>query len=255
MIYKPLLKLQFVIQFQKLGNLPKDATKELVSQVYMRAWESGCKGFTVYRDGCRDGVLISNDTKPQVTDGRPTKITQSTAPKRPSELPCDIKKVKIKGDAWTICVGLLDGQPYELFGGLSKYVDIPNKYKAGKIIKTGKVNSLSVYNLSVGDADDLMVIKDIANVFENDNFGTFTRTISLALRHGTPVQFVIEQLQKDKHSDITSFSAVISRVLKQYITDGTKSTVQRKCPDCGQENSFAYQEGCLLCKNCGYSKC
>jgi len=177
------------------------------------------------------------------------------APKRPLELDCDIKKAKIQGEQWTIFVGLLDGKPYEVFGGLSKYVDIPNKYKAGKIVKNGKIENITAYNLVVGEGEDQMIIKDIANVFENANFGAFTRTISLALRHGTPVQYVVEQLQKDKHSDVTSFSIVIARVLKNYIADGTKSSAESKCPGCGAANSLIYQEKCLKCSACPWSKC
>ena len=240
----------------KTCNLPEDATRELVSQVYMRAWEKGCKGFTVYRDKCRDGVLIQkSEAKKKDTDGRPVDIEIVMAPKRPDEMLCEIKKVKISGEAWTIFVGMFKGKPYEVFGGLSKYVDIPNKYKLGKIAKNGKVDGLTTYNLKIGEGEDEMTIKDIANVFENANFGAFTRTISLALRHGTPIQYVVEQLQKDKHSEITSFSKVVARVLKSYIQDGTKSTSERKCPQCGKENSFAYQEKCLTCMGCGWSKC
>lgn len=241
----------------KTCNLPEDVSKEVVSQVYMRAWEKGCKGFTVYRDKCRDGVLISSSENKKDASGRPTNIGASMAPKRPVELPCEIKKVKINGEAWTIFVGMYHGKPYELFGGLSKFVDIPNKNKTGKIVKNGKVDGLTTYNLVVGEDDDQMLIKNIASVFENEVYGAFTRTISLALRHGTPVQYVAEQLLKDKHSDLTSFSKVAARVLKSYIVDGTKSTMERKCPNpkCGMENSFAYQEKCLTCTNCGWSKC
>jgi ribonucleoside-diphosphate reductase alpha chain len=238
----------------KTCNLPSSATKELVSKVYMRAYDKGCKGFTVYRDGCRSGVLID---KKENNEFRPVGINCSTSPKRPNELQCDIKKVKINGEAWTMFAGLLCGKPYEMFGGLSKYIDIPNKYKTGKIVKNGKINGISTYNLVVGEGEDEMTIKDIANVFENANYGAFTRTISLSLRHGVPVQFIVEQLQKDKHSDITSFSKVIARTLKQYIEDGTVSGSEKKCPQCNTENSLVYQEGCLMCKigGCGYSKC
>jgi ribonucleoside-diphosphate reductase alpha chain len=238
----------------KTCNLPESATKEDVSQVYLRAWSSGCKGFTVYRDKCRDGVLISAPTNNEI-NGRPAVIETVMAPKRPVELICDIKKVKIKGANWTIFVGLLNGKPYEVFGGLSKYIDISNKHKIGKIVKNGKVNGITIYNLKIGEDDDEMLVKDIANVFDNANYGAFTRTISLALRHGTPIQYISEQLQKDKHSDVTSFSIVIARVLKNYITDGTKSTMERICPNCSKEDSFAYQEKCLKCMNCDWSKC
>ncbi len=239
----------------KTCNLPEDVSRDVVSKVYMRAWEKGCKGFTVYRDKCRDGVLISKSESKKVVDGRPNDIEIVMAPKRPLELSCEIKKAKIKGEAWTIFVGLFNGKPYEVFGGLSKFVDIPNKHKTGRIVKNGKVDGVTTYNLIVGEGDDEMMVKDIANIFENANYGAFTRTISLALRHGTPIQYVTEQLQKDKHSDVTSFATVIARVLKQYIQDGTKSSFHKQCPDCGKENSFAYEEKCLKCMSCGWSKC
>jgi ribonucleotide reductase alpha subunit len=243
----------------KTCNLPANATKELVSEVYMKAWELGCKGFTVYREGCRAGVLVSENSaqKPKHIDGRPANIEPHTAPKRPLELPCHIKKSKIDGEAWTIFVGLLNGVPYEVFGGLSKFIDIPNKYKSGKIVKNGKnADGITAYNLVVGEGDDQMIVKDIANIFENKNYGAFTRTLSLAIRHGTPIQFVVEQLTKDKFSEMTSFSRVIARVLKAYIKDGTSSASEKKCPECGAENSIIYEEGCMKCSACKkFSKC
>lgn len=243
----------------KTCNLPKDASEDVVAQVYMRAWETGCKGFTIYREGSRTGVLLSKDELDfqKGTDefGRPVDVMSREAPKRPIELPCEIKKVKIQGEAWTIFVGLLNDKPYEVFGGLSKFVDIPNKYKTGKIVKNGKVNGVTAYNLYVGEGDDQMVIKNIVDIFENQTYGAFTRILSLNLRHGTPVQYVTEQLQKDKHSDMTSFSKVIARVLKNYIQDGTKSSSEKDCPDCGKKNSLYYYEHCLSCSNCPWKKC
>jgi ribonucleoside-diphosphate reductase alpha chain len=185
---------------------------------------------------------------------RPENIKYISAPKRPNDLPCDIKKVKIKGEAWTIFVGILHNKPYEVFGGLSKYVDIPNKYKRGKIAKNGKVDGICTYNLVVGEGEDEMTIRNIANVFDNANFGAFTRTLSLSLRHGVDPQYVVEQLQKDKDSDITSFSKVMARVLKSYIEDGTKSS-DKTCSECGKEDSLIYESGCVRCLSCGFSKC
>lgn len=243
----------------KTCNLPASATKELVSKVYMKAWQSGCKGFTVYRDGCRAGVLVSEESnkKSKVqNNGRPTDVDYNMAPKRPLELPCYIKKSKVDGEAWTIFIGLLNGKPYEVFGGLSKYIDIPNKYKSGKIVKNGKnSDGVTAYNLVVGEGDDQMMIRDIANIFENKNYGAFTRTLSLAIRHGTPIQFVVEQLTKDKFSEMTSFSRVIARVLKGYIKDGIAFTAEKKCPSCGAEGTLIYQENCMHCTACKTSKC
>ena len=193
--------------------------------------------------------------EPASFDNRPQVLAKALAPKRPLELTCDIKKVKVQGEQWTIFVGLFENSPYEVFGGLSKFIDIPNKYKKGKIIKNGKVDGLTTYNLAIGENDDQIIIKDIANVFENAIFGSFTRTISLALRHGIPVQFVVEQLLKDKFSDMTSFSKVVSRVLKTYIVDGIKSNAEKRCPECQAENTLIYQSGCLSCTSCNFSKC
>ena len=191
-----------------------------------------------------------------VSNDRPEGIVYVSAPKRPLELPCEIKKVKVNGEAWTTFVGLLNGSPYEIFVGLSKFIDIPNKYKNGKIIKNGKnADGLTTYNLSVGDdPDDRMMIKDIANIFENKGHEAFTRMISLNLRHGTPLQYVVEQLTKDKFAELTSLSKVMARVLKSYIKDGTK-TEEKVCPLCNEAGGLVYQEGCLTCKKCSFSKC
>lgn len=178
----------------------------------------------------------------------------SIAAKRPIELACDIKKAKVNGESWTIFVGMLDSMVYELFGGLSKYIDIPNKHKTGKIIKNGKnQEGLTTYNLICGEGEDEMIIKDIANIFENKTNEAFTRMISLNLRHGTPINFIAEQLLKDKHAELASFSRVMARVLKTYIKDGVKVSSEKACPQCGKTD-LKYQEGCLSC-TCGYSKC
>lgn len=229
-------------------NLPNEATKELVSQIYLTAWESGCKGFTVYRDGCRDGVLITGNAEKKES------FEEKSAPKRPDHLDCDIHQVKIKGEAWTIFIGKYEGKPYEIFGGLSKYVSISKKYTTGKLVKGPKKkgSTKSIYNIHIGDEESPIVISDIVKTFENPTEGEFTRMISLALRHGAPVQYIVEQLQKDEESDMYSFSKVIARVLKTYIVDGI--VTKEVCPNCG--GSIVYIEGCKQCGNqCGYSKC
>ena len=240
----------------KTVNLPNNYSYEDFQSLYFDAWKSNIKGITCYRQGTMTSVLESASDSSVTNSNRPKNITTSYAPKRTQELVCDIKKAKIQGEAWTIFVGLLNGQPYEVFGGLSKYVDIPNKYKSGKIIKTGQYNDGSaVYNVIAGNGDDQIVIKDIVNVFENKNYGAFTRILSLSIRHGTPIQFVVEQLQKDKNSEMTSFSKVMARVLKSYIKNGTKSTLDKVCPECKSSNTIIYQEGCMMCSCCGWSKC
>ena len=234
-------------------NLPNDIDVETVKQVYMKGWELGCKGVTVYRDGSRSGVLVSTEESTQ--DPREADaITVNTAPKRPEELNCDIHQANIKGEAWTILIGLLNGQPYEVIGGLSEYVEIPRRYTTGVIKKRVRKSVPSKYDLAIGQNDDGFVIKDVVKVFDNPNHSAFTRTLSLALRHGVPVQYLVEQLQKDKDADLFSFSKVIARCLKKYIADGTRASngVLETCCD---SPNVIYQEGCATCANCGAAKC
>ena len=173
---------------------------------------------------------------------------------RPEELTCHIHHATIKGQDWTVMVGLLGGRPYEVMGGLQKYIEIPKKYKKGIIIKQAYKTKNSRYDLQIGKNGDGFLIKDIVSVFDNPNHAGYTRTISLALRHGAPIQYVVEQLLKDREMDMFSFSKVIARVLKTYIEDGTvpgKAT----CENCSAEDSLRYQEGCVSCAACGYAKC
>jgi ribonucleoside-diphosphate reductase alpha chain len=240
----------------KTCNLPNSASKELVNNVYLRAWKTGCKGFTVYRDGCRSGVLVAAD-EPKKEKEKKVEEDRLT-PKRPKSLPCDIHRATIRNndsvESWLVLVGLNEGKPYEVFCGIPENIEIPKKYKSGNMLKNGKREGVATYNLTVPVGDDEnLVFKDVVNLFDNPTQGAFTRTISLALRHEVPLQYVVEQLQKDKNSDMFSYARVIARVLKGYIKDGTKST-EKGCPECGNPE-LVYQEGCLSCKSCGYSKC
>ena len=203
---------------------------------------------TVYRDGCRSGVLVSNRRKNK------TSFKTHDAPVRPSELPCNIHHATIKGEAWTILVGLFDGRPYEVIGGLQKYIEIPKKHSFGIIVKHPRKTKNSIYDLRVGNNGDEFLIKDIVSVFDNPNHAGYTRTISLALRHGARINYIVEQLQKDTEMDMFSFSKVIARVLKNYIKDGTVPG-KTVCENCSAEGTLLYQEGCVICKSCGSSKC
>ena len=234
-------------------NLPADVDVETVKQVYMRGWESGCKGVTVYRDGSRSGVLVK-DSDENDGDRSGMKFLDNDAPKRPEKLSCEIQHATIKGEGWTILVGIMDGRPYEIIGGLSKYVEIPRKHRYGELRRRQRKTMLSKYDLFCGEGEDEFAIKDVVSVFDNPNHSAFTRTISLALRHGAPIQYVVEQLQKDKEADLFSFSKVIARCLKNYIPDGSVGG-DKTCESCGVEGSLVYQEGCVTCNSCGMSKC
>ena len=229
-------------------NLPNDIDVETVKNVYMKGWETGCKGITVYRDGSRSGVLVSADEKKE------TKFEQRSAPKRPEVLECDIFHTSVKGERWVVMVGLLEGKPYEVLGGEAKLIEIPRKLSKGTLSKRVFKTTNSKYDLTVGKGDEELSIKDVVSVFDNPNHAGYTRVISTSLRHGVPVQFLVEQMQKDKNADLFSFSKVIARCLKTYIIDGTKSS-SKVCQACGAEDSIIYQEGCESCKACGSSKC
>ncbi len=232
-------------------NLPEDINIETVKQVYMKGWELGCKGITVYREGSRSGVLVDTEKSKSRDE---LQFSDHSAPRRPEVLDCEIYQSNIKGEAWTILIGLLEGRPYEVIGGLSEYIEIPKKYTYGRIRRRPRKSMPSKYDLVVGTNGDEFTIKDVITVFDNPNHSSFTRTISLALRHGAPIQYVVEQLQKDKDADMFSFSKVIARCLKKHIKDGTKGG-SKDCPECGAEDSLRYQEGCITCSSCGFGKC
>lgn len=229
-------------------NVPNETTVETVKKIYNTGWKSGCKGLTIYRDGSRSGVLVADE--PKKTEEQSSQLVDHFAPKRPEILTCDIYHFTVKGEKWNAFVGLYEGRPYEIFAGRSEFISIPKSKKVGKIKKNG------VYNVIIGEGENEIIIKDLARVFENSTESAFTRTISLALRHGTPIQFVVEQLDKgaSKEDEMFSLSKGLMRVLKAYIKDGTKAT-SKKCPECGATDSLVYQEGCMTCKSCGHSKC
>ncbi len=234
----------------KTINLPNNVTESLVHDVYMAGWRGGCKGLTVYRDGSRVGVLTSTESKTQERES--VKLNQSQAPKRPKELPCQIFHEKIEGLPWVIMVGLLEGKPYEVFGGLASQVVLSKDQEHGVVRK--RSGSPAKYDLL---CEDGLVVRDIATAFDNPNHSALTRMLSLSLRHGTPIQFVVEQLQRDRAATLSSFSRVIARVLKRYIQDGVivSGSQNQKCPSCETPNSLKYQEGCVTCTVCGFSKC
>jgi len=205
-----------------------------------------CKGMTVYVDGCRDGVLITEDGKNEKEGKKEGKKERSgdvvSAIERPAKIPCDIYQITADGGRWTVLVGLVNDRPYEIFCGKPKKVEL-GKTEKGYVEKEGR----GVYSLHIGQDT---ILKDISDIF-NDTQGALTRMISTSLRHGVDIQFIVQQLEKSDGT-ITSFTKAISRVLKKYIQDGTKEN-GNKCQECGGD--LIRQEGCVLCQNCGWTKC
>lgn len=237
----------------KTINVPNDYSYDKFKDIYMKAYDAGIKGITTYREGTMTAVLevVKDSPKTETKES----FVEHNAPKRPESLDCDIHQVKIKGEAWTIFVGLMDGKPYEIMGGKSSFVNISKKIVKGKLVKNSKKagSSKSIYDLHYGDEDAPTIIKDVVRTFENPTEGEFSRMVSLALRHGSPVQYVVEQLQKDEEGDLYSFSKVLSRVLKTYIKTGLKVT-GKVCPECGSDK-LIYIDGCCSCSICSWSRC
>tara|TARA_R110001592_G_scaffold52975_3_gene162510 strand:- start:760 stop:3246 length:2487 start_codon:yes stop_codon:yes gene_type:complete len=229
-------------------NLPADVNVETVKNIYMMGWETGCKGLTIYRDGSRSGVLVSTEENSGVS------FSERDAPKRPESLECDIIHTSVKGQKWVVMVGLMDGKPYEVIGGEAEQIELPKRIKNGTLNKRTFKTTNSKYDLVIGEGDDTLTIKDVVNLFDNANHAGYTRTISLALRHGVPVQYLVEQMQKDREADLFSFSKVVARCLKNYIDDGTKASEQN-CSNCDAVGTIIYQEGCQTCTACGHGAC
>ncbi|MBR2428534.1 MAG: adenosylcobalamin-dependent ribonucleoside-diphosphate reductase [Alistipes sp.] len=232
-------------------NLPNEVTEELVAKVYRTAWESGCKGITVYRDGCRDGVLLDLKSK----DGK-KKCQGSESIRRPESIPADIVRFKNGSEDWIAFVGKQDDRPYEIFTGKIEEdaMYIPKTITKGHILKVCEADGTKRYDFQYQDRYGYInTIGGISRLFDEE-FWNYAKLISGVLRYGMPIDKVV-QLVDGLHLDsetINTWKNGVERALKQYIKDGTRG--KGRCPQCGQEQ-MAYQNGCLTCMSCGYSKC
>ena len=235
-------------------NLPNNVSEALVADVYRTAWECGCKGVTVYRDGCRDGVLLDKNSSKKKTPKCETFPGQ--VPQRPKSIQADIVRFKNGSEDWIAFVGLQEGRPYEIFTGKIEEdaMYIPRKITSGHIIKVREEDGSKRYDFQYKDRYGYTnTIGGISRLFDEE-FWNYAKLISGVLRYGMPIEkavSLIDSLQLDSET-INTWKTGVCRALKQYIQDGTKS--KGKCPSCGQEN-MAYQNGCLTCMSCGYSKC
>jgi len=251
------IKLQATIQkyidhaISVTTNLPQGTTQEVVGSLYLKAFKAGCKGFTVYVDGCRTGVLNTIKTEPKVH-----KVTD-----RPKTTDVDVFKTKYKDRSYMILVGKIKGVPCEIFGGEETGLSLPTKYKSATLTKKSRGHYTLNIQLSE-DPEDILKVNNLGNLFPAGDVITIARMISLSLRNGIPISEIVEQLAKSG-STLYDAPTVFARVLKNYIPDeeiiSKEKAKNKPCPECGSELNYKRESGCLteICSSCSYtnSKC
>lgn len=232
-------------------NIPKETSKEIVSTIYQTAWESGCKGCTIYREGSRNGVLVSNAESKKCDDHH---FAETKAPKRPKRLDAEIIRFKNEREDWIAVVGMFEGRPYEIFTGKADSFVLPKWVEKGWVIRTKESGDEHArYDFEFLDQDGYKVtMQGLSRMFKKE-YWNYAKLISGVLRHGMPIPNVVELIGKLNFDvdSITTWSNGVARALKRYIKDGTETG--ETCPDCG--GKLIYSGGCKSCPNCGWSKC
>ncbi|MBQ1724279.1 MAG: ribonucleoside-diphosphate reductase, adenosylcobalamin-dependent, partial [Muribaculaceae bacterium] len=250
-------------------NLPNDISEEMVGKLYVEAWRSGCKGCTVYRDGSLTGVLVAlsdNDKKKEKEKENGSSEEQAARYiaqeehilKRPVELEADVVRFQNKKEKWIAFIGLIDGRPYEIFTGIAdddEGIFCPKSVTKGKIIKAVDDRGVKRYDFQfINKRGFKTTIEGLSEKF-NPEFWNYAKLISGVLRYGMPIEQVLKLVSSMElnNESINTWKMGVERALKKYLPNGTKAKGQT-CPNCGQE-TLVYQEGCLICTNCGTSRC
>nr|WP_222616246.1 adenosylcobalamin-dependent ribonucleoside-diphosphate reductase [Parabacteroides hominis] len=239
-------------------NLPADVTEDLVNSLYVEAWKCGCKGCTVYRDGSRSGVLLSTDNKKKKKEDCNCMEPPVIVATRPRELEADVVKFQNNREKWIAFVGLLNGRPYEIFTGLAdddEGIMLPKNVSKGSIIKSYDEDGKKHYDFQFKNKRGYkMTIEGLDGKFDPE-FWNYAKLISGVLRYGMPIDQVIKLVQgmELNNESINTWKNGVERALKKYLPNGMEAKGQ-KCPNCGHE-TLVYQEGCLICTNCGASRC
>ena len=230
-------------------NIPKETSKETVKEIYETAWKSGCKGCTIYRDGSRHGVLVSNDEKSGA------QFAETKAPKRPKKLEAEIVRFKNNKEDWVAVVGMYEGRPYEIFTGRASNFLLPATVEKGWVIRVKEQGyEHARYDFQFLDPDGYKVtIEGLSRTFKQE-YWNYAKLISGILRHGMPIPNVVDLIEKLNFDEdtITTWKNGVARALRRYIKDGTAT--DEVCPDCGQK-TVVYSGGCKHCTSCGWSKC
>lgn len=231
-------------------NVPEDATEALIEKIYLTGWEVGCKGMTVYREGSRSGVLVSNKK-----EEKPDSFSETSAPRRPRELDAVVFSFMNNDERWVAVIGMIGGRPYEIFTGraLDSFT-ILTQVSEGKVIKV-KENGKNRYDFQYTDKDGYkMSIEGLSRTF-NKEYWNYAKLISGVLRHGMPLPYVVDMVENLhlESSSLNNWKNGVVRALRQFIPDGTTPS-HNTCPIC-KTDGLVYQEGCLHCKNCGHSEC
>jgi ribonucleoside-diphosphate reductase alpha chain len=235
-------------------NLPAHVDENLVAKVYQTAWESGCKGITVYREGSRSGVLVASDSK---KEKQCNAIQETHAPGRPSLLQAHVVRFRNNEEEWIAFVGLLEGRPYEIFTGKDDDLFLHKGVKSGWISRHKTApGEKARYDFEFQDKHGYRhTIQGLSRMFDQ-NYWNYAKLISGVLRHGMPLPYVVElvaNLQFDEEK-INTWKNGVARAMKKFIPNGTTIT-GKKCPNCGDEKGLEYRDGCQICKSCGSSKC